>query len=161
MKKSLLIIITVALLGIIAAYMAPPQSKTATAITSVTTSNLNTVLSNSEEDDATNAPSRPAAQTTQYVSYKNGTFSGSSVFNGYGNVQVAVNISGGKITGINFLQIPQDNIRSQSINNYAAPQLVSETLAVQSANINNISGATLTTNSYIQSLQAALNSAKI
>jgi hypothetical protein len=50
---------------------------------------------------------------------------------------------------------------SASINSYAVPLLVSETLQAQSANINLVSGATDTSEAYLQSLQDALSAAGI
>jgi uncharacterized protein with FMN-binding domain len=91
--------------------------------------------------------------------------SGQTVVNGsvaqtrWGPVQVQVTIAGGKITEISTLQVPDGNPRDVEINNYAVPQLREEVLQAQSANINMISGATVTSTGYIQSLQAALDAA--
>jgi uncharacterized protein with FMN-binding domain len=65
----------------------------------------------------------------------------------------------GKITDVQALQLPSDQRRSQQIGQYAAPQLRSEVLAAQSANVNTISGATYTSIGYLQSLQSALDQA--
>jgi uncharacterized protein with FMN-binding domain len=55
------------------------------------------------------------------------------------------------------LQMPADQRRSQQISSYVAPQLQSEVLSAQSANVNTISGATYTSEGYLQSLQSALD----
>jgi uncharacterized protein with FMN-binding domain len=95
-----------------------------------------------------------------------GTGSGSSgktVVNGtvaqtfWGPVQVQVTINSGKITDVNAIQYPRNNGRDLEINAYALPQLRSEVLAAQSARIDAISGATITSGGYIESLQAALD----
>jgi uncharacterized protein with FMN-binding domain len=91
--------------------------------------------------------------------------SGSTVVNGtvaqtrWGPVQVQVTIAGGKITDVKTLQQPNGNFRDQEINSYAVPQLREEVLSAQSANIDTVSGATVTSNGYISSLQAALDAA--
>ncbi len=77
----------------------------------------------------------------------------------WGPVQVAITVSGSEITDVQVLQFPNENPKDVQINNYALPVLVDETLAAQSANIQMVSGATVTSNGYISSLQAALDEA--
>jgi uncharacterized protein with FMN-binding domain len=88
------------------------------------------------------------------------TVNGSAVDDGYGVVQVHVKISNGKIVDVTTLSLPQDG-HSQRINSFAVPQLRQEVLSAQSANIDTVSGATLTSQAYAQSLQAALDAAYI
>ncbi|MCY0905387.1 FMN-binding protein [Arthrobacter sp. H14-L1] len=57
------------------------------------------------------------------------------------------------------LQLTDRDQRSAQISNYAAPVLRSEVLAAQSAAVQSISGATLTSEGYLTSLQAALDTA--
>jgi uncharacterized protein with FMN-binding domain len=75
----------------------------------------------------------------------------------YGPVQVQVTISGKRITGVETLQHPSGDDRSIQIANDALPQLRSETLAAQSAQIDSVGGATYTSAGYQQSLQGALD----
>ena len=89
-----------------------------------------------------------------------GTYTGSSVSTRYGNVQVAVTISGGSITDVTPLQLTDDGGTSVQISNHAAPILHDEVLASQSAHVTNIGGATYTTGAYLSSLQSALDQAK-
>jgi hypothetical protein len=90
---------------------------------------------------------------------------GGTVVNGtveqtrWGPVQVQVTISGSKITDVVALQVPNGNFRDREINSYAVPQLREEVLAAQSARVDTISGATVTSDGYIGSLQAALDAA--
>ena len=56
---------------------------------------------------------------------------------------------------------PNENGRDQEINAYALPVLRQETLDAQSANIDTVSGATVTSDGYIESLQAALDAAQL
>ncbi|MEU4478986.1 FMN-binding protein [Micromonospora sp. NPDC023966] len=76
-----------------------------------------------------------------------------------GNVQVQAHISGGRITDITPMTVPSTNNRSREINKHAVPQLRTEALAAQSAQVDAVSGATLTSDGYTKSLQAALDGA--
>ena len=77
----------------------------------------------------------------------------------YGPVQLKVTISGGKITDIQALQLPSQDPKSVEIGNYAAPILRQSALSAQSATIDVVSGATYTSQGYMQALQSALDSA--
>ena len=92
--------------------------------------------------------------------YRDGTYTGDSVDVYYGNVQVAAVIQGGKITDVQFLDHPQDRGRSIVINDYAMPNLVTEAIQAQSANVDGVSGATATSGGFVQSLASALAQAK-
>jgi uncharacterized protein with FMN-binding domain len=65
-----------------------------------------------------------------------------------------------KIVGVSVPTYPNHTDRSQAINERAIPILRSETLQAQSANIDLVSGATDSSESYVQSLQAAILKAK-
>ena len=84
------------------------------------------------------------------------TYTGPVVENPYGPVQVAVAEQGGKIVDVKALQMPTEHALSQEISEHVVPMLRSEVLQAQSAEINLISGATYTSESYASSLQAAL-----
>ncbi len=88
--------------------------------------------------------------------YKNGSYIGSVADAYYGNVQVAVSIQNGKIADVQFLDHPAGRSTSIQINNYAMPQLKSETIQSQSANVHSISGATYTSAAFKKSLASAL-----
>ncbi|MGX7678408.1 FMN-binding protein [Jatrophihabitans sp. DSM 45814] len=106
---------------------------------------------------STTAPA-PAASTPATTAK---TYNGSAVDTRYGTVQVAVTVNGSKITNVSFLQLTSDDGRSADINSQAAPLLLQETLSAQSSNIDTISGATYTSEGYLQSLQSALDQAGI
>ena len=83
------------------------------------------------------------------------------VVNGpYGPSQVAITLSGNKITKVTVLQHTDDGSNSQQIDGNALPKLTSETLAAQSAKIDAVSGASYTSAGYIKSLQSALDKAQ-
>lgn len=92
--------------------------------------------------------------------YKNGAYTGSVQDAFYGNIQVQVVISGGKITNVIFLQYPNDNRTSQYINSQADPMLTQETIQAQSAQINGVSGASASSQAFQASLADALSQAK-
>lgn len=87
------------------------------------------------------------------------TLTGSAVSTQYGPMQVAVTMTGKKITGVKILQHTDDGAESMQIDSGALPKLTSETLAAQSAQIDAVSGASYTSSGYKQSLQSALDKA--
>jgi len=88
--------------------------------------------------------------------YKNGEYTGNVEDAFYGNVQVKIIISSGKISSVQFLDYPQDRQTSVYINSQAMPYLKQEAIQAQSANVDIISGATATSQAFIQSLASAL-----
>ena len=112
-------------------------------------------------------PGAPAAPTTAPTTAPGASApSGSQVITGpdvpnrYGDVQVQVTLQGGKIVDVTPLQMPVDRSRSAEISQVAGPMLRSEVLQAQSANIDLLSGATYTSQSYAESVQAALDQAR-
>ncbi|MEP6852216.1 MAG: FMN-binding protein [bacterium] len=87
------------------------------------------------------------------------TYDGAVTGTRWGDVQVQITVSAGKITAVRVLQVPSGNSRDQEINDQAVPILNQEVLSAQSANIDTVSGATVTSDGYITSLQAALDQA--
>ena len=79
----------------------------------------------------------------------------------WGPVQVQLTIGGGTITKVSVVQYPNGNSRDAQINGYALPILVKETTAQQSASIDMVSGATVTSTGYLQSLQSAIDQANL
>lgn len=92
--------------------------------------------------------------------YKSGQYTGSVADAYYGNVQVQVTVSGGRISKVNFLQYPNDRSTSRQINSQAIPYLQQEAIQAQSANVDTVSGATYTSEAFVQSLGSALSQAK-
>jgi uncharacterized protein with FMN-binding domain len=90
-----------------------------------------------------------------------GVFTGDTVQTQWGPVQVQIRVSGGKITDAGVVQVPQGNSRDLEINSYAVPVLNSEVVQAQSAQIDTVSGATVTSDGYLQSLQSAIDSASL
>jgi uncharacterized protein with FMN-binding domain len=104
----------------------------------------------------TPAPASTPAPAQNNGQYKNGEYTGNVEDAFYGNVQVKVTISNGKISDVQFLDYPQDRNTSVRINSQAMPYLKQEAIQAQSANVDIISGATATSQAFIQSLASAL-----
>jgi uncharacterized protein with FMN-binding domain len=115
---------------------------------------------------ATPAPG-PSASASSSASSSPGTSSAAKTYTGsvaqtrWGPVQVSITVTNGKITDIAVPTYPHENGRDQEINAYALPILRSETLSAQNAHIDTVSGATVTSDGYLQSLQAALDAAHL
>jgi uncharacterized protein with FMN-binding domain len=95
-------------------------------------------------------------QSVVNVAMKDGSFVGGTYDAYYGTVQVQATVQGGRITAVKALKFPNHSGTSRSINRQALPYLLQEVVAKQSARINIISGATLTSRAYIASLRDAL-----
>jgi uncharacterized protein with FMN-binding domain len=106
------------------------------------------------------AAATPTATATAAASGSSGgsggTATGDAVSTQYGDVQVRVTVSGGKITAVQALQLTGNDPRSAQISAYAEPILRQEALTEQTGAIDAVSGATYTSDGYIQSLQSAL-----
>jgi uncharacterized protein with FMN-binding domain len=104
---------------------------------------------------ATHPTAPSSAPKTSAPAGKSGSFSGPAENTQYGEVQVSITVSNGKITNANGT-LPQGG---DSIAQNALPQLNQEALTAQSASIQAVSGATYTSQGYIGSLQQAVNEA--
>ena len=108
------------------------------------------------------APSPAASPTTGSVAAgtpSSTTVTGAVVQTRFGPIQVQITVQNRKITKVSVPQYPNETFRDQEINAQALPMLVQETMSAQSANIDMISGATYTSDGYLQSLQSALDKA--
>lgn len=100
-------------------------------------------------------------QRNPNVKYKDGEYIGDEIDALYGSVQVSVTIFGGDILSVDILHYPDNHSHSRQINPVAVSTLVEETIQIQSADVDIVSGATQTSKGYIQSLQSALDQAII
>lgn len=160
MKK---IIIGLGVLGVFIMYSLwvrhelPTIARPASLATANTTSSSRNTSSNASGMMNQNANMNSGAMMT---AYKNGTYTGSVADAYYGNVQVSATISGGQITDVTFLKYPDTHDTSVMINQQAMPYLKQEAIQAQNANVQIVSGATFTSQAFVQSLTAALNQAK-
>lgn len=123
----------------------------------------------SASNNAATSPAMPASATATAAGgssmmatrqYKDGTYTGSVADAYYGNVEVSATVSGGKLTDVKFLQYPNTHSTSVVINQQAMPYLQQEAIQAQSSNVQVISGATYTSQAFIQSLASAFAQAK-
>jgi uncharacterized protein with FMN-binding domain len=109
-------------------------------------------------DTPTEIPTETPATSGQY---KDGEYVGPAVrADRWGDLQVRAIIEGGRLVQIEFVKFPQSTRRSRSISNSALPQLVSEAIENQSAEVDVISRATNTVIAFRESLESALSDAR-
>ncbi|HET9721682.1 MAG TPA: FMN-binding protein [Candidatus Saccharimonadales bacterium] len=140
MKKTAVVLIVIAILGILGS-VAKGHDTTQGHSVSVPTSTAG------------------SEQSMQATSYKDGTYNGNNEQTPYGPVQIAVVVSGGKISDVNFLQMPNDLDHTREVTSFSEPILKKATLNSQNSHVDFISGATTTSEAYQMSLQSALNQA--
>ncbi|MEU0249308.1 FMN-binding protein [Streptomyces sp. NPDC006235] len=108
-------------------------------------------------DTGSSSASQPAAPaSTPSVSSSGGTtttvVSGSTIDTEKGPVQVEVTFDGDEIASVRMLRQPNHPQTTAAV-----PKLIEETLQAQSADIDTVSGATITSDGYRESLQAAID----
>ncbi|MFE6822773.1 FMN-binding protein, partial [Streptomyces sp. NPDC057690] len=101
--------------------------------------------------EAAAASASPSASASAAASASR-TVAGSTVATEKGDVQVQVTFEGDKITAVEMLKQPNHPQTTAAV-----PKLIAETLTAQSADIDTVSGATLTSDGYKESLQAAID----
>ncbi|GAB3979080.1 hypothetical protein GCM10029978_073500 [Actinoallomurus acanthiterrae] len=160
MKRAILAIVgTAAGLVLLLSFKTHPASSSGTAAGTGTGTSTG-------GDTAAPAPSASSSQSSGVGSGSGKssgsatrTVTGDTIDTRWGPVQVRVTLTSGKITKVETVQVPDGNPRDQEINSFAVPQLKQETLAAQNAKIDTVSGATVTSDGYIRSLQSALDKA--
>ena len=129
--------------------------------TIITPSTQNVPSSSSTSSTAPTATASPRSSgstgSSSSASTTSKTVAGSVEQTIYGPLQVTITVKGGKITAVNVPEYPNGTGRDQQINSFALPQLVQETVAANSAQIDSVSGATYTSQGYISSLQSAID----
>lgn len=138
---------TLSVVVLLFGYDASNASTTATPPTSIVAGTSGSTASSSSGSSSTSSAASSKTVTGAVASTR------------WGPVQVELTVSGGKITKVNVLQYPSGNPKDQEINDYALPILIQETTDQQSSGIDMVSGATVTSTGYIQSLQSAIDQA--
>ena len=108
-----------------------------------------------EPSSSPNASSSSAGRTSSAAK----TYTGDVAQTRWGPVQVEITVKSGTITAVDVVQHPSGNQKDAEINGYALPILVQDTLKAQNAEIDMVSGATVTSDGYVQSLQSAVDRA--
>jgi uncharacterized protein with FMN-binding domain len=127
-------------------------SAESSAVAPVSSGTGSTSSGTSAAAGSTSAPSSSGSSAST-------TFTGDSATTRWGPVQVEITVANGTVTDVSVVDYPNNNGKDQQINARALPVLVQETLKAQSADIDMVSGATVTSDGYIESLQSALDQA--
>ncbi len=134
-----------------------PQQVALTGNAGATTKGGGTAASSSGTSGTSSGSSTPKTSSPAAVT----TVLGSLETNQYGQLRVKLTVKAGKITNVGFTAFTASDGHSVEIDQSAVPILIQETIAAQSAQIQGVSGATYTTSSYEQSLQAAIDKAAL
>ena len=126
-----------------------------------TTTDTSTTSTTTTDTATTTGATTTTTTTVANALYKDGQYDGSIADAHYGNVQVRAIIQGGKLMDVQFLSYPNDRNLSIRINSYALPILRSEAIKAQSAQVDIVSGASNSSNAFINSLSSSLSQAKV
>ena len=99
----------------------------------------------------------PTAVATATSAAAATTVTGDVVQTRWGPVQVAITVQAGRISSATAVQVPSGNDRDAEINGVAVPILNAEAVKAQSAQVDTVSGASVTSGGYQQSLQSAID----
>lgn len=111
-------------------------------------------------EPSASAASEPPSSSSSSSS-SSGTYTGQSADTRWGPVQVRITVADGRITDVEAVEHPQENHHDVEINSWALPRLQQEVLAAQSAHVDAVSGATVTSDGYLTSLQSAIDQAHL
>jgi uncharacterized protein with FMN-binding domain len=135
----------------------PNSSQSAPTTTAPTKTPIQTSTPTPAQTQAT-VPVTPTpvktAATTPTLNSVTGTFTGPVVDVSYGNVQVQITVTNGKITDAQALIAPTG--KNDKYTKMSLPTLRQQTLAAQSTSIQGVSGASYTTYGWRKSLQGAM-----
>ncbi|GIE31438.1 FMN-binding protein [Actinoplanes italicus] len=110
---------------------------------------------------STGLTAAPATTVAATPAGEGQTYTGETVRTEEGDVQVVITVADGKITSVSVPVHPTGGQRHDEISARALPQLIEATLAAQGADIDSVSGATYTSGGYKQSLQSAIDAARL
>ena len=165
MKKIVVAVMsTISGLLLLFSYHTSTNSSAATTTTGESSTGTDPSASASTTPNASEASSTPSAAASTSSgsgSASSGTYTGDAVQTRWGTVQVQIVVKDGKIVSADAIQYPSENGKDQQINSYAIPQLNAEAVAAQSGSIDAVSGATVTSDGYISSLQSAVDQAHL
>jgi uncharacterized protein with FMN-binding domain len=143
-----------------AAAVSTGQAATNSSTTSNTShgTSAGTSATKSNNTSANTSSNKATSKATSKAA--SGSYTGSVVQTQYGPVQVRITVTNGKVTAATAVEYPSNDPRSAQINAYAVPYLQQESVGATSANsVQMVSGATYTSEGYLQSLQSALDKA--
>ncbi|WP_413248885.1 FMN-binding protein [Sinomonas flava] len=136
-------------------------SGTATGTGSTTAGGTSGATGGSTSSGSSSSGSTSGQAATGAQAKAQATYAGKAVSTRFGTVQVQITVQNGKVTDVTALKLTDAERKSQMISAQAAPILRSEVLQAQSADVQTVSGATVTSDAYLTSLQAALDAAHL
>jgi uncharacterized protein with FMN-binding domain len=132
-----------------------------TSVQAPAAAGANSGASSSGTTDSGTSSSGTTGSGTTSGSTASKTYTGDTVQTRWGPVQVQITVVNGKITASEAIVYPNGNHEDEQINSFALPVLNQEAVAAQSANIDMVSGATVTSDGYLTSLQSAIDQAHL
>jgi uncharacterized protein with FMN-binding domain len=141
--KRVIPVLVLSVAGLIPVWRYEPSIGTTTS--SASTPATVTTPSPTATSSSSGSASTPSTSSKKVVQ-------GTAINTSKGTVQVQVTFEGDKISSVSMLQQP-DHPQTTA----AVPVLIEETLKAQSSKIDTVSGATITSDAYVQSLQAAID----
>ena len=107
----------------------------------------------------TPTPASTSTNTTASGAYQDGSYTGIQADAHWGTVEVLAVIANGQLSDVQFTDYPNHRSRSIEINRRAIPILMREAIQSQQADVDIVSGATDTSEAFMQSLDSALSQA--
>jgi uncharacterized protein with FMN-binding domain len=146
---------TATMLMLLFSYHTSTSSGTTTSISSP--ANDGSVAAAGSANSSSSSGSTSSGTTNSGSGSK--TYTGDAASTRFGDVQVQITVVDGKVTAATVTEVPWRDHKDQEINSRAVPILTDETVSAQSADIDMVSGATYTSQGYVESLQSALDQA--
>ncbi|MGQ4429244.1 MULTISPECIES: FMN-binding protein [unclassified Streptomyces] len=141
--KRVIPVLVLSVAGLIPVWRYEPSIGTTTS--SASTPATVTTPTPTATSSASGSASTPSTSSKKVVQ-------GTAINTSKGTVQVRVTFEGDKISTVSMLQQPNHPQTTAAV-----PVLIEETLKAQSSKIDTVSGATITSDAYVQSLQAAID----
>ncbi|MGW0822915.1 FMN-binding protein [Streptomyces sp. NPDC002845] len=136
-------VLALTVVGLIPVWRYDPSAATSSTQVATPAPTPSASYSSSSSSDSSSGSS--SGSSTQVVA-------GPTVDTEKGPVQVEVTFEGDEIASVRMLQQPNHPQTTAAV-----PTLIAQTLEAQSADIDTVSGATITSNGYRESLQAAID----
>ncbi|MFE5083111.1 FMN-binding protein [Streptomyces mirabilis] len=149
--KRALPVVALSIAGLIPLWRYAPSSGTTTTTEVAAPDSTPSSSSSSSSPSSSPSSSSPSSSASSSAAASQ-VVQGSTVNTSKGAVQVEVTFEGDKISSVRMLQQPNHPQTTAAV-----PKLIQETLQAQSADIDSVSGATITSDGYVTSLQAALD----
>ena len=143
--KRVIPVLVLSVAGLIPVWRYEPSIGTTTSSASTPTTEAVSTPTPTATSSSSGSASTPSTSSKKVVQ-------GTAINTSKGTVQVQVTFEGDKISAVSMLQQP-DHPQTTA----AVPVLIEETLKAQSSKIDTVSGATITSDAYVQSLQAAID----